>query len=146
MKVSLQEVYDMMYKFYSTVIDIKPHVIEFLNKLKNEGIKCAIATATPRREASTVLDRLGLSEYFEFILTTEEVGKGKEYPDIFDKSLEILGSTKENTFVFEDALYSIKTLKANGYKVCGIEDYCERNKDKVKELCDVYIETYKELL
>ncbi len=146
MTVTLQEVFDMMYKFYSTVIDIKPYVREFLDKLKSEGVKCAIATATPRRESSKVLERLGLSEYFEFILTTREVGKGKEYPDIFDKSLEMLGATKENTFVFEDALYSIKTLKANGYKVCGIEDYCERDQDEVKALCDIYIESYKELL
>lgn len=144
--VTLQEVFDMMYKFYSTVIDIKPYVREFLEKLKSEGVRCAIATATPQRESTKVLERLGLSEYFEFVLTTREVGKGKEYPDIFDISLERLGATKENTVVFEDALYSIKTLKANGYRVCGIEDYCESEKEQVKELSDVYIESYKELL
>lgn len=146
MTVTLQDVFDMMYKFYSTVIDIKPYVREFLDKLKSEGVRCAIATATPIRESSKVLERLGLSEYFEFILTTRDVGKGKEYPDIFDICLERLGATKENTVVFEDALYSIKTLKANGYRVCGIEDYCERDQTKVKELSDVYIESYKELL
>lgn len=144
--VTLQEVFDMMYKFYSTVIDIKPYVREFLEKLKSAGVRCAIATATPQRESTKVLERLGLSEYFEFVLTTREVGKGKEYPDIFDISLERLGATKENTVVFEDALYSIKTLKANGYRVCGIEDYCESEKEQVKELSDVYIESYKELL
>ena len=119
---------------------------EFLEKLKAEGVRCAIATATPTREASAVLDRLGLSQYFEFVLTTREVGKGKEYPDIFDISLERLGATKENTVVFEDALYSIETLKANGYRVCAIEDYCESEHDKVKEISDMYIESYKELL
>jgi len=146
MKVSLQEVYDMMYKFYSTVIEVKPYVREFLDKLKNEGVKCAIATATPRRETTKILERHGLYEYFEFILTVPEVGKGKRYPDIFDKGIEMFGATKENTMVFEDALYSIITLKNNGYKVCGIEDYCEANHDKVKELSDIYIESYKELL
>ncbi len=146
MKVTMQDVFDMMYKFYSTVIDIKPYVFEFLDKLKSEGVRCAIATATPTREANAVLTRLGLDKYFEFVLTTREVGKGKEYPDIFDISLERLGATKENTMVFEDALYSIRTLKSNGYKVCGIEDYCERDQNAVKELCDVYIESYKELL
>lgn len=146
MKVSLKDVYDMMYKFYSTVIDIKPFVREFLDKLKSDGVRCAIATATPIREASKVLDRLGLSDYFEFVLTTEDVGRGKEYPDIFDKSLEMLGATKENTVVFEDALYSIKTLNRNGYRICAIEDYCERNQDDVKALSNVYIKSYNELL
>ncbi|MBQ7014769.1 MAG: HAD-IA family hydrolase [Clostridia bacterium] len=146
MRIYQQDIFDMMYKFYSTVIDIKPYVREFLDKLKNEGVKCAIATATPRRESSRVLERLGLSEYFEFILTVDEVGKSKFFPDIFDKCLERFGAKKENTMVFEDALYSIKTLKANGYKVCGIEDYCEKEHDKVKELSDIYIVNYKELL
>lgn len=146
MSVSLQEVFDMMYKFYSTVIELKPYVRQFLESLRAKGIKCALATATPRREALAVMERLGIAEYFEFILTTGEVGRGKEFPDIFDRSLEMLGATKEDTVVFEDALYSIKTLKKNNYRVCGIEDYCEKEQAQVISLSDVYIKSYEELL
>lgn len=146
MEVTINDVYDMMYKFYSTVIDVKPFVPEFLRQLKADGIKCAIATATPVRESSKVVERLGLSEYFEFILTTQEVGKGKEYPDIFDICLERLGAGKEDTVVFEDALYSIKTLNKHGYRVCGIADYCEPRWDEVKKLSEKHIESYEELL
>ncbi|MBQ6809208.1 MAG: HAD family phosphatase [Clostridia bacterium] len=139
---------DMMNKFYSTVIDFKPFAREFLEKLQKEGVKCSIATATPQREVNAVLERLGISHYFKFVLTTEEVGRGKYHPDIFDKSLELHGpeATKENTMVFEDAVYSIRTLRKHGYRVTGIEDYCEREQDEVKALSEKYIKSYEEIL
>lgn len=146
-EVSLNDVYNMMYKFYDTVIETKPYVYEYLSKLKESGVRCSIATATPIRETSRVLDRLGLSSFFEFVLTVPDIGKSKEFPDIFDKSLELLGANKENTVVFEDSLYSIKTLRRNNFRVCGIEDYCEKNnQSEIRELCDLYIKSYKELL
>ena len=59
--------------------------------------------------------------------------------------LREIGTEKETTWVFEDALYAAKTAKANGYNVVGIFDKSEPNQDELKELVDKYIHNYKEL-
>ena len=59
--------------------------------------------------------------------------------------LEAIGSDKETTWVFEDALYAAKTAKANGYNVVGIYDKSEPNQEALKTLVDIYIHKYNEL-
>ena len=54
-----------------------------------------------------------------------------------------LGGNKDNTLVFEDAVYAIRTLKKAGYTVVGIEDYdSERDREEIIKLSDYYIRDY----
>ena len=48
--------------------------------------------------------------------------------------------------VFEDALYAAKTAKANGYNLVGIYDVSEPCQDELKELVDIYIHNYSEII
>ncbi len=42
-----------------------------------------VAITTDKRLAEAALHRLGISDYFEFVITVDEVGRSKESPDIF---------------------------------------------------------------
>ncbi len=59
---------------------------------------------------------------------------------------EKIGTEKNTTWVFEDALYAAKTAKANGYNLVGIFDESEENTDELKRIADIYIHNYKEIL
>ena len=67
---------------YETIAKPKPGVIEFLERMRRKGVKMAIATLTARRHAEKALLDRGMMQYFEFMLTIEDVGVPKYEPDI----------------------------------------------------------------
>lgn len=132
--------------FYFDEVVLKDGVKEFLSYLKSLGIKMCVATATDRFLIEAALKRNGILSYFEDVLTCEEVGAGKNEPIIYEKALELLGTDKSDTLVFEDAHYAIVTAKKAGFKIVAIQDDAEkRHEEKIKALSDVYITSYSEL-
>ncbi len=132
--------------FYFKQVVLKDGVLEFLEYLKSRNVKMCIATATDKYMVEKALERNGIRDYFSEIFTCTSVGAGKDTPVIYDKALEHLGTNKETTFVFEDALYAIETANKADYKIVGIYDVSEAAApEKVRALCNVYINDYSEI-
>lgn len=133
-------IYKIMEKYYTSCVSVKEGAREMLDRLKAHGVKMCLATATDRFMVEMVLKRLGISEYFSAIFTSKEVGLGKRYPLIYEKAREFLGTDKESTYVFEDAIYAINTCRQNGIKVVGVYDENSFvSPEEVASLCDFYI-------
>lgn len=117
---------------------------DFVRELYARGVKMAISTATDREPVSLALSNLGLSEYFEFIITCTDAGVGKSSsPKVFDMALARLGAKKEEALIFEDSFYAAKTAKTAGYTVCGVyDDFSSGKKDDMTELCDYYFDDF----
>ena len=132
--------------FYFNEVLLKKGVIEFLDFLKERNVKMCVATATDKYMVEKALERNGIRDYFSEIFTCTNVGAGKDSPVIYDKALEHLGTEKDTTFIFEDALYAIETANEADYKIVGIKDVSEpADPEKVKELCTIYINEYQEI-
>ncbi len=123
----------------------KNDIIEFLEKLKSNGIPMGIATATGEFALKAALEKYSMDGYFLCIYSTYTVGAGKTEPLVYDTVLSELGTDKESTWVFEDALYAARTAKENGYNVVGIYDVSEANQEELRSICDIYIHEYREL-
>lgn len=142
----VNEVNALVQGFYFNEVIKKDGIKEFLDFLKNKNVKMCIATATDKHLVEKALERNGIREYFSEIFTCSSVGAGKDTPVIYDVALEYLGTPKENTFIFEDALYAIETATKAGYNVVGINDISEKaDPEDVKKLCDYYINDYSEI-
>ncbi len=137
--------FDMMKELYLEDATPKNDIIEFLEKLRGKGVKIAIATATGERALEAVVEKYGMSGYFDAVYSTYTVGASKREPKVYDVALEAIGTDKKTTWVFEDALYAATTAKANGYNVVGIYDPSEPEQEKLKNLVDIYIHNYNEL-
>lgn len=137
--------FDMIKEMYLADTCPKNDIIEFLEKLKAKGVKMGIATATGEPALEAVLEKFGMLHYFDVILSTYTVGAAKTEPKVYDIVFEKLGTDKETTWIFEDALYAATTAKKNGYNVVGIYDKSEEKTDELKQLVDVYIHNYSEL-
>lgn len=98
-----------------------------------------VATVTDRATSEDVLSRLNVREYFSEIFTCNQVGFGKESPEIYRQALEHLKTEKSETVVFEDALYAMKTAKKDGFKLAAVYDEHEQEQEEVKEISDYYI-------
>lgn len=126
-------------EFYFRSVQPKPGVPEFLERLRRRGVKMCIATATDRYQIEAALKRCGLEGYFGEIFTCTSVGHGKDDPYIYEAALQFLGTTKEETAVFEDALYAIETAKAAGFPVVAVYDRHEPEQAGIQALADGYL-------
>ncbi|MBQ6837865.1 MAG: HAD family phosphatase [Clostridia bacterium] len=149
LKYTYEELLSMLFEYikgrYLNETEPKNDIIEFLDRLKSKGVKMGIATATGETALVAVLEKYGMLHYFSPIYSTYTVGASKTEPKVYDVVLNELGTEKETTWVFEDALYAAKTAKANGYNVVGIYDKSEPLQDELKEIVDIYIHDYSEL-
>ncbi len=142
----VNEVNSLVQGFYFNEVIKKDGAKEFLEFLKNRNVKMCVATATDKHLVEKALERNGIREYFSEIFTCGSVGAGKDSPVIYDVALKHLGTPKENTFVFEDALYAIETANKAGYNILGIKDVSEKaDPETVKKLCNYYINDYSEI-
>lgn len=135
----------MLAFFYREQAPLKPGVARFLAALSARGVLMCLATATDRPLLEAALTRLGVRRYFSEIFTCSEVGRGKDAPDIYEKARAFLGSDRAQTWIFEDALYAVRTARAAGFPVVGVWDAFERQTRQVEQLCDIYIHSFAEL-
>lgn len=133
-------------KFYKEEVQAKPGAAKFLSLLKMEGVWMYVATATDRHLAQAALRHAGIDGYFRGIITCQEVGHGKDSPEIYERAMTRLQSNKRDTVVFEDALHAIETAKAAGFRVCAVYDsYAEAEQDKIRALSDYYIRSFEDM-
>ena len=133
-------IYALMDEKYDSVVCVKEGAKEMLEALYAKGVKMCLATATDRASVEKILKRLGIEKYFSRIFTSGEVGAGKREPKIYEVALEYLGTDKETTYVFEDAIYALRTAYSAGFKVVGVYDknvYATQN--EVLANCHVFL-------
>ena len=148
--ISMEEIINgvnkMVEGFYFDEVLKKDNVENVLELLKSNGTKMCVATATDKYLVEKALERNGILDYFSEIYTCAIVDAGKDEAKIYDVAREHLGTPLENTVIFEDALYAIKTAKDAGYTVIGIEDVsAKEDREEIKKLCDLYVKDHFEL-
>ncbi|MBQ2942181.1 MAG: HAD family phosphatase [Clostridia bacterium] len=131
--------FEMIEKFYTETVEVKDGVIEFLEHCKKSGIKMCIASATDKRLVKVAAEHCGILKYFDKVFSCADIGKGKDKPDIFLKAMEYLGTTLEESCVFEDSLVAIDTAHKAGFKTVGIYDKYNYGQEEIKVISDVYI-------
>jgi HAD superfamily hydrolase (TIGR01509 family) len=142
----VQEIWGRIEHFYRHEVRPKPGVIRFLSILKMEGVWMYVATATDRPLAEAALKTAGLEGFFRGIITSREAGQEKrEGPEIYERALRRLRSTKKDTVVFEDALHALRTARAAGFRTAAVYDESEPEQEEMRRLAEYYIRSYEEL-
>ena len=103
-----------------TAKEILPDVPKILNFLKEE--KHPIALGSASKNASEILERVGLLQDFDTLVDGTHVSKAKPDPEVFLIGAEALNVTPANCVVFEDAVAGIEAAKAAGMLAVGIGD------------------------
>lgn len=122
-----------------------PGAAGLLESLARRGVRMCIATATDRPLVETALERVGIRSRFECIFTCSESG-GKDAPHIYEAALRRLGTPREQTWVFEDALYAVRTARAA--RLSGrrrVRPGHERDTAQVARLSNLYVKNLAEL-
>lgn len=97
-----------------------PGVRLWLERLRAGGVPCAVGSSAPRENIDLALSRIGLAEFFDAIITAEDVTVGKPNPEVFLKAAVRIGRRPECCVVFEDAHVGIEAARAGGMRVVGV--------------------------
>lgn len=141
----LKEGYELLAYHYTHTIELRPHVRETLEFLKEERVPMAISTATDDHLAELALNHQKIMGYFSFLQTVKNTGHTKNEKEFWLEGARRIGMDPSELVVFEDALYAMVTAKEAGMTVIAIEDqtaYMDR--DKIREICDYYLESYQD--
>lgn len=143
----IRRIEDQVRDFYENRVQPKPGVQKFLSLLKMEGVWMYVATNTDRHLAEAALRHAGIDGYFRGLLTCAEVGAGKNSsPEIYERAMRRLRSTKKDTVIFEDAVHAVRTAKKAGFRVCGVYDpSAEADQAEIQALSDYYIRSFEEM-
>lgn len=114
--------------------DLEPieGIKELLLDLKNKNISTAIASSSPRNFIDVVVSKFNLRDYFNFIVSGEEVDNGKPAPDIYIETAKKLGLHPEECTVIEDSRNGVLAAKAAGMKCIGFQNVNSGNQDLSK--------------
>ena len=114
----MQEWDDMARVAYSTVVEAKPHAVEYLSYLKRSGAKLAVATSLPPALREPAMKHVGIFDYFDQIVSVDDANDvGKDRPDVFLLAAGRLGVVPEQCTVFEDLLVAMRSAKSVGMRV-----------------------------
>lgn len=117
--------------------EIFPGVISLLQSLRKKNAKIALASSS--KNAKTVIDKLGIRDWFEVIVDGTMITHSKPDPEIFLLAAERLGVSPKDCIVVEDAEAGVEAAKSAGMKCIGIGSVAQLGK------ADVVVEQIQKL-
>ena len=101
----------------------KQGVLEFLDNVKNLPVKIAIVTSSPIGRITTYLESVGIDiSLFDSIITTEQVKRGKPFPDVYLYACKATGFNPEECIAVEDSPNGVKSAHDAGCYTVMVPD------------------------
>jgi beta-phosphoglucomutase len=91
-----------------------------LLKILKGKIKLGLASMNKRKFIDHMLQKFDLTNYFDVIVTADEVKKAKPDPEIFLKCAKKMQVTPKRCLVFEDSVFGIRAAKSSGMSCIAV--------------------------
>jgi HAD superfamily hydrolase (TIGR01509 family) len=92
-----------------------------LSKLKNNGYKLAVCSNSIRNSIEVMMDKSGLSQYLDFIISNQDVINGKPDPEMYNIAIKKMGFNPSECLILEDNENGIKAALASGANLLKVE-------------------------
>ncbi|HLW34577.1 MAG TPA: HAD family phosphatase [Chthoniobacterales bacterium] len=132
-------------EFFADRVGLFPNTGKVLEELREQKLRLAVATSSVGSSARPFLDRHQLTQFFDVIVTGDEVERGKPAPDIYLRAAKELTLRAEECLVIEDALAGIAAAKAANMRVAAIPDARFVNPASYEEKADWVLGSLREL-
>ena len=132
---------------YRDHVRLKPGAGEVLRALRARDVRLGTATNLSSRVARTVLEQNGVLGLFDALTTTEEVTRGKGYPDIYLLAARKLGVPPGQCVAFDDVAKALLGIRAAGMAACAVwEPGMPQDWDEMVRLSDFSIMGFEDML
>lgn len=126
---------EMKQQYTKTQIELKCKPLfqhEFaLSKLKADGYKLAVCSNSIRASIDNMMGKAALTDYFDLIMSNEDVTKGKPDPEIYTTAMKKLGVEPEECLVLEDNKNGIAAALASGAHLLKIVEVTDVNYENI---------------
>lgn len=126
----ISEILNFISDFYEYEVNLMPGFKEFISHYDSINV---IGTSCDEELVKIALNRLGVLNYFEDIITCSKVNKSKDDSDFYLACAQALKQRPEDIAVFEDADYCIDVARKVGFKVIKIKDWRDLNEKCVND-------------
>ena len=97
-----------------------PGLLQSLKLFKKNKFKIALASSGTKKYINVVLAKFKIADYFDVIVSGDDIKRGKPDPEIFSVAVKKLGLKPEETLVLEDATNGIEAAKSAGCKCIAV--------------------------
>lgn len=142
------EVYRRLFDEYNHpgTVTLFPHVEETLHELHRRGIQLAICSSRARVTLDRFVLSFGFEQLVQAVVSSDDVQRGKPYPDPALRVLELIGCKAEEALMVGDASYDILMGRAAGCHTCGVT-YGNQTAAQLRDAgADYLIDNFQELL
>ena len=89
--------------------ELKPNqtLQSIMESLVDEGYKLAVCSNSIRKTVLTVLSKLGIMEYMDYVISNEDVDNSKPHPEMYWKAISKMKCLPEETLIVEDSPYGL---------------------------------------
>lgn len=105
--------------------------IELFEQLKLNGYKIACCSNSISKTVNLSLEKLGIKEYFDLILSNEDVKYSKPHPEIYWKAMSYFGSLPSDTLIVEDSPTGLTAAFRSGAKVLRVKNTNDFDIEKI---------------
>jgi len=106
-----------------------PGVREYIQEGRRLGLKLAVASSSRRQWVVGHLERLGIHEYWDAVLTADDVARTKPDPELYLAAVEAVGVVPHQAVAFEDSENGVKAAKAAGLHCVAVPAQLTMNMD-----------------
>jgi len=119
--------------FFAKENILMPGAIEIVKKTKGKNLIVALTTGGhTKKMAEKILEKVNLLNYFDLIVSSDDVDNGKPAPDVYFFVIEKLGFLSSQCLAFEDSVNGVVSAKAAGLRVFGVNP-SENMREELKE-------------
>lgn len=112
----IQRIKDIQYLKLINNIQKNNTVLDLLNTLKQKYV-LGLCTNSNKSAAYTVIDRACIKDFFEIILTSDDVKNRKPDSEIYELAMKKMKYAPKNTIIIEDSPQGITAAQNTGAKV-----------------------------
>jgi len=129
------------------LIEVHPHVEEFLKIVKSKGKKVFLITNAHYKTLEIKMKKTKLGKYFDKVVTSFDIGIPKEEILFWNKCHKKLGFNKDTTLFIDDLVNILETAKEFGIKYLILKKKSNsRRKDNIQNTKFLAINDFRELL
>ncbi|MDD2900781.1 MAG: HAD family phosphatase [Desulfuromonadaceae bacterium] len=109
-----------------TGVSAYPGVLDLITTLNSKRIPLAICSGALKSDISPILATLGITDFFDVIVTADDVAVSKPDPECYQLAFQRLQSAHQNSFsidttiAIEDTPAGISAAKDAGLMVCAV--------------------------
>ena len=98
-------------------VEPRPGIGACLTAMRMRDVKMGVVTTSLRAHFDAIHARTGFRDYFDFVLTREDVVRAKPDPEPYRKALELSGVDRKDCLVVEDSERGVRSARAAGLDV-----------------------------